>query len=338
MSKNIRGRFLWHELMTTNPKAASAFYRKVVGWKTEGGSADPTYNTFVAPSGVVAGLMPLPREASAMGAPPNWLTYIGTPDVDGTAMRAEELGGEILKQPEDIPSVGRFAVLRDPQEAVFAIFTPAMEGQPRDTPEMGEFSWHELATSDPAGAIEFYRTLFAWEKTKAMEMGPELGTYQEFGIGGITMGGIYRKMPGTEAPPNWLPYAMVIDSKKAAGTVRNLGGQVLNGPMEVPGGDWIVVCTDPQGGAFAVHSKRQVAEATPARVLQKAVVKATTRKMAGKSTAKAVARSSARKSAMKKAASRKSASAKSARKTAKRSTRKSAARSPERRGGARKRK
>src|SRR5262249_50420430 len=156
------------------------------------------------------------------------------------------------------------------------------EGKPRDTPEMGEFSWHELATTEPAGAIEFYRTLFAWEKTQAMEMGPELGTYQEFGIGGITMGGIYRKMPGMQAPSNWLPYAMVIDSKKAAGTVKNLGGQVVNGPMEVPGGDWIVVCMDPQGAAFAVHSKKQLAEATPARVLEKAVVKATTQKIVRK--------------------------------------------------------
>src|SRR5262245_45604355 len=205
MPKNIRGRFLWHELMTTDPKAASAFYRKVVGWKTEGWPADPSYSMFVAPSGAVAGYMLLPEEVSATGAPPNWLTYIGTPDVDRTASHAEELGGEILKEPEDIPNVGRFAVLSDPQQAVFAVFTPSMEGKPRDTPEMGEFSWHELATTDPAGAIEFYRTLFAWEKTKAMEMGPELGTYQEFGIGGITMGGIYRKMPGTAAPPNWLP-------------------------------------------------------------------------------------------------------------------------------------
>ena len=247
MPNNIRGRFLWHELMTSNPKAASAFYKKVVGWKTEGWPADPSYNMFVAPSGPVAGYMLLPEEAKAMGAPPNWLTYIGVPDVDETASHAEELGGEILKQPEDIPDVGRFAVLRDPQEAVFAIFRPSMEGEPKDTPEMREFSWHELATTDPAGALEFYRTLFAWEKTEAMEMGPELGTYQMFGIGGITMGGIYRKMSNMQAPSHWLPYAMVSDSKKAAGTVKNLGGQVLNGPMEVPGGDWIVVCMDPQG-------------------------------------------------------------------------------------------
>src|SRR5262252_595552 len=273
MPNNIRGRFLWHELMTTDPKAASAFYRKVVGWKTEGWPADPSYNMFVAPSGAVAGYMLLPEEAQRMGAPPTWLTYIGTPDVDQTASRAEDLGGEILKQPDDIPNVGRFAVLRDPHEAVFAVFTPSMEGQPKNTPEMGEFSWHELATTEPTDALEFYRALFAWEKTDAMEMGPELGTYQMFGIGGIAMGGIYRKTPDMPAPPNWLPYAMVIDSKKAAGAVKNTGGQILNGPMEVPGGDWIVVCMDPQGAAFAVHSKKQVAEATPARVLEKAVVK-----------------------------------------------------------------
>jgi predicted enzyme related to lactoylglutathione lyase len=347
--------------MTSNPKAASAFYKKVVGWKTEGWPADPSYNMFVAPSGPVAGYMLLPEEAKAMGAPPNWLTYIGVPDVDETASHAEELGGEILKQPEDIPDVGRFAVLRDPQEAVFAIFRPSMEGEPKDTPEMREFSWHELATTDPAGGLEFYRTLFAWEKTEAMEMGPELGTYQMFGIGGITMGGIYRKMSNMQAPSHWLPYAMVADSKKAAGTVKNLGGQVLNGPMEVPGGDWIVVCMDPQGAAFALHSKKQVAEATPQRVLEKAVVKATARKVAAKKAAKAAVKSAAKKTAGKKAAGKKAAGKKAARKAGsrktagkaarksatrrgalrkavRRATRKRAARSPARRGGARKRK
>jgi predicted enzyme related to lactoylglutathione lyase len=351
MPNNVRGRFVWHELMTTDPRAAGAFYRKVVGWKTESWPADPSYSMFAARSGAVAGYMPLPDDVKAMGAPPNWLTYIGTPDVDETASRAEDLGAEILKQPEDIPNVGRFAVLRDPQDAVFAIFTPAMGGQPRDTPELGEFSWHELATTDPAAAIEFYRTLFAWEKTEAMEMGPELGTYQMFGMGGITMGGIYRKMPDMRGPSNWLPYALVPDSKRAAGTVKSLGGQVINGPMEVPGGDWITVCMDPQGAAFAVHSKKVMAEAMPRRAIEKAVVKATERKVAQKKSAKAAVKPAPRKSAGKSAAkpaqprkaarkpARKTSARKSAgRKAVKRATTKRAARSPARRGSARKRK
>jgi len=273
-----------------------------------------------------------------MGAPPNWLTYIGTPDVDATVRQAEELGAMVLKGPDDIPNGGRFAVLRDPQGAVFAIYrSPASAvGPAGDKPAMGDFSWHELMTTDPEAAFDFYQRLFGWDKTDAMDMGPDLGTYQMFSGGGASMGGIYRKPAAAPAPPHWLPYAYVPDSKKAAALATARGAKILNGPMQVPGGDWIVMAVDPQGAVFAVHSPGAAA-AKPAKSAAKAKPAKRAKKKPARKAAKKSARKPAKKSARKPAKkSAKKAARKSAKKAGKKGAKKPAKRAaskPRRRPG-----
>jgi hypothetical protein len=248
---SIRGRFLWHELLTTDTRSAAAFFTTLVGWKTKAWSRDPAYTMFLLGRTPVAGLMDLPEDARAMGSPPNWCTYIGTPDVDGAARLAVSLGGRILRQPDDIPTYGRFAILQDPQGAVFAVYAP-LEPEPEVT-GVGGFSWHELVTSDWPAALQFYQRLFAWETAEAVAMGPEVGTYQMFGRAGKPVGGMFNKPPRTPRA-YWLPYIRTADAKQTAGRATKLRGQILAGPMQVPGGDWIFVGSDLQGATFAVHS------------------------------------------------------------------------------------
>jgi uncharacterized protein len=256
----VRGRFMWHELMTADTKSAASFFSRVVGWKTQAWEHDPNYTMFVANGRPMAGLMLLPEDAKAMGAPPSWFTYVGTPDVDETARQAASLGGKILKPAAAIPTVGRFAVIQDPQGAVFSAFTPAQAPQSDSEPTIGDFSWHELATTDWRAALTFYQQLFGWEGISSMDMGPEMGTYQIYGLKGKTLGGMFNKPKQMPGPPSWLPYIKVADSKKTAETIKMLGGQVVNGPMEVPGGDWIAQGVDLQGAMFAVHSVKPVAK------------------------------------------------------------------------------
>jgi predicted enzyme related to lactoylglutathione lyase len=160
----------------------------------------------------------------------------------------------VLKPAAPISEVGRFAVVTDPQGAVFVPFEPSIEMEVNDPPRPGEFSWHELITTDREAALRFYQELFGWEKREAMDMGAPVGVYQLFGWNDKNMGGIYTKSADMPGPPNWLPYAMVPDTRKAAAEVTQAGGQVFVGPMEVPGGDIIIVGQDPQGAAFALHS------------------------------------------------------------------------------------
>jgi len=312
----IRGRFVWHELMTTDTDAASDFYSRVVPWKAED-SGMPSYSLWMSGKARAGGLMALPEDDGS-ATPPHWLIYVGTSDVDATVEAAEKLGGKVLKPASDIPNVGRFAVLSDPQGAAFAVFTPSSapeEGMPAGG-GVGDFTWHELATTDLDAAFSFYSELFGWEKGRAHDMG-EAGIYQIVSHGGQDVGGIWKARDNS-TPPNWLSYVRVEDAAKAAGAVKAAGGRVLNGPMEVPGGSWIVQLLDPQGGAFAVVESAQAAsDAEPAAPAKK---KAAKKKAPAKAPAKAAPTKAAPAKATKKVA--KKSAAKAAKKAVKKAAKK----------------
>ena len=253
-----KGRFVWHELMTTDPDAAQAFYKKVIGWKTsqmQGGQMRYDFwQTGDTPDTMVGGLMAMQPGALAMKAPPSWTAYIEVPDADATVKQATKLGAKVLVEPKTVEQAGRFAVLQDPQGAVFAVITSETAPAPETDPKPLEFSWHELGTSDPAAAIKFYEQLFGWVKQSEFDMG-KMGVYHMFGRDRFTYGGIMRKPP--EAPATyWLHYVLVPDSADAAvERAKKAGGKLMLGPMDVPGGDRVAILSDPQGAMFAVHSK-----------------------------------------------------------------------------------
>ena len=255
----VLGRFVWHELLTTDTAAAAAFYPKVLPWRTAPSSM-PGYTIWMAGQTQIGGLMALPAEAGA--TPPHWLVYVGTPNVDATCSQAQGLGARIVKAPADIPNVGRFAVLTDPQGATFALFTPGAGPPPGAPPAQGGFSWHELATTDVAAALRFYGQLFGWTKGPGHDMGA-MGVYQIFQHGGDQVGGIVNvQAPST--PPSWLSYVNVAEASRAVAAAKAGGGRLLHGPMEVPGGSWIAMMMDPQGGAFAVQEAPRAASQKPA--------------------------------------------------------------------------
>jgi predicted enzyme related to lactoylglutathione lyase len=303
--KNIRGRFLWHELMTSDIAAAEAFYTKVVGWKTQEWEQDRSYKMWMAVGRGMGGLMAMREEPNQVSPPPQWFSYIGTPDVDATVRQAVEIGGRVMKPAIDLPNVGRFAFLQDPQGAAFAVITPSPQPAPPPgdgKPGLGDFSWHELLTTNWQSAWEFYSKLFGWGKTSAMEMGPGQ-TYQMFGLAKgeqSSMGGFYNKPADYSGPPMWLPYAVVRDAKRTGEVVKQNGGVIFMGPMAVPGGDWIVAFVDRQGAAFAVHSKKKAAASKPAsKPAKKSAAKAAKAKKSKpvKKSAKRAVKKPARKAA-----------------------------------------
>ena len=254
MSDNsVRGHFLWHELMTTDPKAAIAFYSKVIGWESQNWDQNPDYTLLAYEGSPMAGVMKLPPEAKAMGARPSWTTYIGVDDVHVSAWEAQRLGAKVLRGPEKTPTVGTWAILQDPQGAVFAIHQPDLKPKVGGEPGLGDFSWHELATTNHAAAFAFYQKLFGWKKTGSFDMGSS-GTYVMFGPARKSVGGVYTKGQDAPGPAAWVPYVRVPDVKPTAKLIAAAGGTIVNAPMEVPDGTWIAVAKDPQGAGFAVHS------------------------------------------------------------------------------------
>ena len=243
--------FVWYELMTSDTRSAETFYRSVMGWGTQD-SGMASYTLMTMGSTMVGGLMPIPEEARAMGARPAWLGYIGVDDVDACAKRIGAAGGSVQKAPQDIPGVGRFAVVADPGGAVFMIF----KGTSTETPEPvrpgspGHVGWHELRAADGRAAFTFYSNLFGWTAAEAVDMGP-MGVYQTFAAGGAPIGGIMTKTP--EMPmPSWLYYFNVESVDAAVERVKAGGGRIHHGPVQVPGGSWIAQGEDPQGAAFAL--------------------------------------------------------------------------------------
>jgi predicted enzyme related to lactoylglutathione lyase len=250
---DFQGKFVWYELMTTDVAAAEGFYGQVLGWSAEKfDGAEIDYTRFSAGEALVAGLMTIPEDACKAGAKPGWMGYVAVDDVDARAAQVVREGGAIHRPAADIPTVGRFAIAADPQGAMFALFKPQghEEMQPPAPGTAGHGGWHELYAADWQSAFAFYEKLFGWSKADAVDMGP-MGTYQLFAAGGQPIGGMMNKPEGFPRPA-WLYYFNVDDIDTAAGRVTEEGGQIVHGPMEVPGGSWIVQCLDPQGAMFAL--------------------------------------------------------------------------------------
>jgi predicted enzyme related to lactoylglutathione lyase len=252
MTDSNTGSLVWYELLTTDPKAALAFYTEVIGWKTQPWEND--YTMWVGSQGPLGGAAQLPEQVKQMGVPPYWNANVHVADVDKTVARVRELGGRVYVEPIDVPKIGRLAVIGDPQGASIAIVKLNEPMAPHDTSKHGEFCWHELITTDQNAAFAFYNEIFGWERMLDHDMGP-MGIYLIFGRNGQQLGGIFNKPKSLPIPPTFLYYIQVDDLDAALSRAKNLGAKVINGPMEVPGGARIVQLTDPQGAAFALHEK-----------------------------------------------------------------------------------
>lgn len=254
-----RGKFVWYDVMTTDTKAATDFYTHVVGWTAQEFPMGEgrMYTVFSQGGTMVAGLMALPHEAAQMGMPPCWSGYVAVDDVDADAKRVETLGGKIQRPPEDIPNVGRFAVVSDPGGGVFLLFKPSTNETPVKVEPMalGHIGWHELYAGNIDREWDFYEKLFGWTKDRAFDMGA-MGNYQTFNAAGEPCGGMMTK-PAMIPVSFWNYYLSVDGIDAAADRVKARGGTILQGPLEVPGGAWIVQGTDPQGAHFALISGKR---------------------------------------------------------------------------------
>ncbi len=250
-----QGRFTWYELMSTDPAAGLDFYAGLTGWTHQpfagGGEDAPPYHVWMKGEEPMAGCMQLPEEAQAQGAPSHWMGYIHCDDVDATKAKAIELGATELMAME-MPEIGKFAVMMDPSQATICFFQPANEPGPEQPKAAGRFTWHELYTDDYQKTFDFYSELFGWEVMDDMDMG-EAGVYRIFGRNGEQMGGMMNRPE--QMPMNCSGYYISVASvDDAASAITEAGGTVTVPPMDVPGGDRILMGMDPQGGAFALHS------------------------------------------------------------------------------------
>lgn len=250
----MRRDFVWYELMTPDKVAAEAFYGAVVGWTmADSGMPGGVYTLAKVGDRPVAGLMaPQPGCGPTSGS--GWLGYVGVDDVAGSVDRVKAAGGALLFGPMVVDGVGSFAVVADPQGAAIGLFAPEFDTTPLPTMSPGSIGWHELTTTDAEAAFGFYADLFGWAKDVAHPM-PGLGDYRLFATARGAIGGMMKNPVG---PGAFWGYVFAVDDIDAAARrLTEAGGTIVNGPMEVPGGAFVVQANDPQGVFFSLVGLRR---------------------------------------------------------------------------------
>jgi predicted enzyme related to lactoylglutathione lyase len=232
------GRFIWREQISTDVERSKAFYGELFNWTFEV-MPMPGMEYLVIKSGGagIGGLMAPPP-----GAPPMsfWGTYLSVADVDAATAKAESLGGRVHVPPTDIPTVGRFSFVADPQGAALYLMKPEGpdEAPPMDRPAPFTFCWETLNTSDPQAAIAFYTQVAAWTgnvfngmPTLNAESGP--------------VADVQAAPPGV--PSHWLLFVAVPSLAERREAAARLGATVIMPEIDVPGVGKIGVIQDPVG-------------------------------------------------------------------------------------------
>jgi uncharacterized protein len=240
----------WVDLGTPDIEGAATFYGNLFGWSVEEGeNAEQTggYRQAKLRGKPVAGVMPLMQE----GQPPAWSSYVSVADADATAAKVAEAGGSVIAEPMDVMDLGRMAIFADPTGAVFGIWQPGTFVGAEVVNEANALVWNELNTRDPEAAKEFYGAVFGWG-FEDMEV-ENVGTYSSLKVGEDAVGGmldITGRVPD-EVPAHWLTYFAVEDTDATLEKLKQLGGSVNFGPVDIIAGRFAVV-SDPFGAVFAV--------------------------------------------------------------------------------------
>jgi predicted enzyme related to lactoylglutathione lyase len=263
----VPGTPCWVDLATPDIEAAERFYWGLYGWKIPElpDSAEMGgYRRAKMGSYDIAGVMPL-MDRGQEGQPPAWSTYISVADADATAAAVQENGGTQLAAPMKVADYGRLALFTDPEGAFFGIWEPGTFAGAELVNERGVVGWNELNTRDPERAKKFYGAVFGWEaEDRPVEGG---GTYTVWRVEGRRVGGMLdmRGRVPDEVPPHWLVYFGSVDTDEAADKVKELGGEIMFGPVDIEPGRLVVV-KDPFGASFAMLTPNEETQARVAEV------------------------------------------------------------------------
>jgi predicted enzyme related to lactoylglutathione lyase len=248
----MTGRFVWHDLMTTDPARSIAFHSALLGWSVEeeameGGGRYPV----IRAGGVgIGGFVELEREH---GVPSHWIGYVTVGDVEKTIAAARAAGGKAPVGATDLPHVGRFAVVSHPGGSFVSPLAPVSLGAciPEAEPVPGRFCWNQLMARDPEAARAFYEATFGWT-TDVQEL--DGGRYWLFRSEGAPTAGMMQSPERRGHPDFWLAYVEVPDVDVSAARVPELGGHVLVRPTNIAGLARFAVAADPTGAILAVST------------------------------------------------------------------------------------
>lgn len=229
----------WHELIAPDVERAEAFYASAFGWVLR------TWRPGAEDYAMVHALGRNHGGFHELDRMPHWLVYVEVEHLDWVERVTPELGGRILVGPEEIPDIGRFVVLGDPEGATLA----AIEVHPQGSRPTGVFAWDELLTADPGEALRFYGRLFGWEAEPLTE------TYSVFRTDGEAVAGLTRK-PETAPASCWLAYVEVPNLEAALARAEDFGALATLKPVTVAGVGRFAVMLDPVGAPIGLFEPK----------------------------------------------------------------------------------
>lgn len=241
--KRYPGRVQWRELMTTDVERAKGFYGELLPWrfKTEDMGEGFLYTLISVGDKQIGGLFERPP---GVPAPSHWSSYVSVDDVDAAAKKAQQLGGKLLKEPMDVPNVGRMAAIQDPDGAVIWAYRGAMDDSGPGRPNGGEFCWETLVAKDTTRAKQFYGEVFGWQALDA--------PMPLFTVDGTPDGMVADFQTAQNMPPCWITYVVIQDLPAMRERATKLGGNVLVPKIDVPGVGSFALVADPTGGVLGL--------------------------------------------------------------------------------------
>jgi uncharacterized protein len=238
----------WTDVTSTDLPRAVEFYRGLFGWDAD-----------VAPQPEAGGytMFSLQGKSVAAGSPPqqegipsHWTTYLASDAVDATAARIREAGGTVLADPFDVFDAGRMTVAQDPTGATFGVWQAGEHIGAQLANEPGTLNWNQCQTPDPARAAEFYAAALGYGVDEV-----DVGTEEPFRVlqvDGKPVAGVREPIPQMGGEPQWSVVFSVADTDETVAKARELGGEVLIEPADLPQIGRIAVLRDPVGAMFQV--------------------------------------------------------------------------------------
>jgi hypothetical protein len=239
----------WVDLSSPDLAKSRQFYAGLFGWNCPEGPAEAGgYSVCDIGGKSVAGIGPQMNP----DVPPMWLSYVNVDDAAATAAKVAPAGGTVLAGPMDVMDAGTMAVLADPLGAVIGLWQPNQHIGAQLANEANTYGWSELITTDLDTSKSFYGAVFGWG---AADQGPPGGppAYTEWKVGDRSVAGMMLKndnMPA-DMPPNWGVYFSVADLDASMAKLKELGGAVFMGPMDIEPGRFAVVA-DNVGAVFSI--------------------------------------------------------------------------------------
>jgi predicted enzyme related to lactoylglutathione lyase len=249
------GHFMWHELLTQDPGAAATFYAKVVGWKTGPyypAGTNKAYTTWLDQWGPLGALLSMDDNARAKGLLPHWFSNVMVRNLDVCLARVEESGGKLLRGPDAMGTVGRWAVIEDPQGFKLAVFDAEDPLLARHTAKHGGVTWHELMCADHKAAFEFYHSIFDWQVLRTLHPGAA-DEYIIYGAYGESLGGMFTRPCDRPTALGWVYYIQVPELEIAREQAKAQGARVVTPSIEMPGRGRTAEIVDPQGALIALR-------------------------------------------------------------------------------------